>query len=304
MNRWWAKRTLRLWVALAITLLMIGATIWATMQLLADISGTASAWRIDLTTFAWFATAVSGFLISLIMLYRVGSALTLHYRVDRNALTIHWLGNTAVVPMNLITAVEPSVDVKQKPGLLTRFGYISGVGQAADEQILNFFSTQPAEQSLLLRTTGGSYVITPAQRDSFIQEVESRLNLGVVQVQSEGVVRSTRIAYDFWLNNAVRWALVVGLLLNFAVWGLIAWRYNQLPLEVPIRIDATGAVSGVEAREQLLALPLVGLLAWLINAGFGALVYRTSRAGAFALLIGSSVIQLFLAVAVWVVVRG
>ena len=297
MNRWRARRPLGVWLGLIVVLALWAGAVWATLYLADQLSGPPQNWPLTLSLFGLTLATLAGFALGGVLLYRVLSALTLSYRIDRNAVTIHWLGNTAVVPMNRIAAVEIGVQARRLPNLLARsFGYRRGVGETAAATPLFLFSTAPLDQSVILATDSSSYVISPANRDTFVQEVEDRRNLGIVQGQSEGVLRTSRLSYAFWTDNVVRLCLLLGLLFNLVLWGVLSARYTGLSETVALRFDATGTIVGNVPREQILVLPLIGLLAWLANAGLGVGVYRLSRVGAVLLLVGTIVVQSLLAV--------
>lgn len=297
MNRWRARRPLGVWLGLIVVLALWSGAVWATLRLSNQLSGPPQNWPLTLGLFGLTLGALAAFALGGVLLYRVLSALTLSYRIDRNAVTIHWLGNTAVVPMNRIEAVEIGVQARRLPNFLARsFGYRRGTGETTAGTPLFLFSTAPLGQSVTLVTNASSYVISPANRDAFVQEVEDRRNLGIVQGQSEGVVRTSRLSYAFWTDPGVRLCLALGLLFNLGLWAALSARYTGLSETVALRFDATGTIVGNVPREQILVLPLIGLLAWLANAGLGVGVYRLSRVGAMLLLVGTIVVQSLLAV--------
>lgn len=297
MNRWAARRSLGIWVGLLLVVALWGGAVWAGMSLAGQLQGSPKDWPLTLESFGLLLAALGGFSFGGIGLYRALSALTLYYRIDRNAVTIHWLGNTAVVPMDRITAVDIGVKAQRLPTIFSRsFGYRRGTAWSADDTPVYLFATTALPQTVILYTSSSAYAISPAKRDAFVQEVEGRRGLGIVQGQTEGVVRTTRVSYPFWTDRTVRACLALGLVLNLALWGILSSRYTQLAETVALRFDATGSPVSSVSREQVLALPLIGLLAWLANAGLGVGIYRLSRVGTVLLLVGAIVIQSLLAV--------
>ncbi len=299
MNRWAARRPFSVWGGLLLTVAMWAAAGWAAVQLADQLAGAPRDWPLTLRSFGLLVAVLIGLSLGAILFYRALSALLMRYQVDRNAVTVHWLGNRAVIPMDRIAAVTVGAPPMRLPWFGARLlGYNRGSGTTADGATVHLFAPGPLKEAVAVTLANGSiYVIAPAQRDSFVQEVEGRRGLGVVQGQAEGVVRTTRVSYPFWTDGLVRLMLMLGLLLNLALWGILSTRYSQIAALVSLRFDATGAAIGVVSREQLLALPLIGLLVWLANTAISLAVYRSSRVGALLLLIGSSVIQGLLAVA-------
>lgn len=305
MNRWKAKRSITVWLGLFGLLLAVAGTAWSGVQLATFLRGAPNQWTINVTTFGWWLGLIGGILLSGTLLYRVISALTLYYQVDRNAVTVHWFGNTSTIPMHAITAVSSETTLKQAAPLWRRLtGFVTGNGRTTNDQPLTFFSTASMKDAVLLQTANTSYVISPIKRDEFISEVEGRRNLGIVQLQQEGMVASRRVAYDFWADRGVRQSVALAFMLNLVLWGLVAWRYPNLASDIAMRFDANGTTMGVVPRPQILLLPLLGLLAWLVNLAFGVAMYRLSRVGALLLQVGAIIAQLLLIVAVWGMIRG
>ncbi|HEY1012163.1 MAG TPA: PH domain-containing protein [Herpetosiphonaceae bacterium] len=297
MNRWSSARSLGVWLSVLLMLgLWAGAAV-AAQTLAAQLAGPPGAWPITLRSFGLLLATLAGLSLGGVLLYRILSAWTLHYQIDRNAVTIRWLGNSWVVPMDRIAAIEVGLERARLPllGALS-FGYRRGVGRTAEGEPLHLFSAAPLSRSVILRTSGAAYAISPANRDAFVQEVEGRRGLGVVQSQAEGVARTKLVSYPFWTDRLVRGLLGAGLLFNLLLWAILSWRYAMLPPEVALRFDASGSAVGVAPREQLLALPLIGLLVLLANAAVGVWVHRFLRIGALLLLIGALMSQLLLAV--------
>lgn len=304
MNRWRARRPWGIWLGLLLALVAWAGAGWASLTVSRRLAGPPSDWPLTLGIFGLVVLTLTGFVVGGVVLYRVLSALTLHYRIDRNAVTIHWLGNTAVVPMNRIAGVTIGVQASRLPTMLARsFGYRRGIGRTADGTPLVLFSTAPLAQSIVLTTDTSAYVVSPHNRDGFVQEIEERRNLGIVQGQQEGVVRTSRLSYAFWTDPGIRISLALGLLFNLLLWAVLSARYTTLSDVLALRFDATGTIVGTVPREQILALPLIGLLVWLANAGLSMAVYRLSKVGAILLLVGAIVGQCLLAVSLWAAMR-
>ena len=300
MNHWAARRPLSVWIGLGITLVIWAGALWATWQLSTQLTGPPRMWPLTPSVFGVFLIAILGLILGGVLAYRTISALSLNYRIDRNAVTVRWLGNQAVIPMDRIQAVEIGLRAGARlPWFGTRvFGYKRGVGRVDSGEAVHLFATGSLHDAVTLVLPQSTYVITPVQRDAFVQEIEDRRGLGVVQSQSESVIRTTRVSYPFWTDRLVRMCFMIGFLLNLGLWGLISIRYTELAEFIYLRFDVTGAPIDLFPREQLLALPLIGLLTWLVNIGIGLVIYRMSRIGTLLLLIGASIIQVLLAVAI------
>jgi uncharacterized membrane protein len=93
--------------------------------------------------------------------------------------------------------------------------------------------------------------------------------------------------------------LLTGLLLCLALFGFLAFRFPVLPESVPLHFDAAGQPDRIGPRQGLFLLPLIGLLAWGINAVWGGVIYRRQRLAAYLLWGGAIAVQVIAGLALW-----
>ena len=92
-------------------------------------------------------------------------------------------------------------------------------------------------------------------------------------------------------DRLVHVLLVLGLLLNLALFAYIGWRYRALPEFLPLHFDALGQPDRLGVRSEILKLPAIGLLLLVLNSLFGLTIHRWEKLGAYLLLGVTTVVQ-------------
>lgn len=304
MRRWKSQPSVRRWVALALLLLLLAALAWLGLRIAGRLRGEPASWQIDLPLYGQVLALVALLLAAGGLAYRTAAAFTLGYEIDRNGMYVVWLGNRAVVPLEWVQSIDSGVTPVRMPlRWLQGLGYFWGQGRDSDERRLHLFTTMPPEQSLVVYTPDDVYVISPADRDAFVQDLEQRRNLGATKPLAAAVETSRIFLYDFWNDSTVRALLLVALGLNLLVLGVLASRYAALEPLVRMRFDAAGQVSDLRPRHQVLFLPLAALALSLLNMVLGLLFYRAQPVGARLLQGASVVVQILFGIAVLTIIR-
>ncbi len=295
---------MRLWVAAALLVIATLGAITLFTRVGMALARPPEQWPIDLDLFFQLLGGLLLLLAAGLVAYRVTAALTLGYGGDRNGFYIFWLGNRAVVPIAQIESVDSGAGAAERPGgLLQSIGYYYGPVSLPDGRQAQRFSTLPTARSLILHTPGNSYVISPENANSFVQELESLRRLGAIQQLSPGVEGGRMFFYAFWEDRVVRAALVVAVALSLALLGWLAAIYAGMPAMIDLRADAAGVGAALRPRHQVLFLPLAALAVLLINVGFGLSLYGRTPQGARLLQVASALVQILFAVAVLTIVR-
>ena len=222
-----------------------------------DSTGSADQWQINLELYGWIVLLLGLLLLTGMLIYRAIAAFTLAYELDRNGLYIVWLGNRAIVPLDQISRIDiGATGVRMPWRLLQGIGYYWGQGRTDDDKVAHLFSTRAPQASLLLNTDQASYVVSPDDRDTFIQELEQRRNLGSTKAMAPVVEAGRIFVYAFWADPTIRRLLILALFLNLLNLGLLMWRYPTLPGMLEMRFDALGNVSEYRPQFQILYIPL------------------------------------------------
>ncbi len=304
MRRWKPQRTGRLWVAIGLLAVTALGAIALFMLVGLALVRSPEQWPINLGLYLQLLGGLALALVAGMLAYRVAAALTLAYGVDRNGFYIFWLGNRVVVPLAQIESIDSGPGaIAGVGGLLRSVAYFYGQASLPEGKLIHRFATLPPGQALVLHTAGESYMISPDQADSFVQELEQRRRLGAIQQLSAGVEVGRMFFYAFWEDQVVRTALVVSIGLSLALLGWLAAIYPGLPALIDLRADAAGVAAGLAPRHQILFLPLAAVAILLINAAFGLSLYARTAVGARLLQIASAFVQLLFGVAVLTIVR-
>ena len=285
MKQWRTPQTFRTFFYPLLAVLLLGLAAFSALQIAPLVRGPVEQWP--------FGPRMLSFALGTLLLV-LGAALalwvavrerTLSYGVDRNAVMVVQRGWRYLIPLDRVVAVATcEVGTADKP--LRRFGRGSAL------------------QRVLVETNAVRYLLAMRDRDQFVQELESRRRLGVVQPQREGLYRTARFWPLFIGSAAIRRMLVLLVALNLGAWLLLAWRYQLLPETVPVRFDPIGGTAGTRARAYTLLLPAAASGVALLNALAALALVRRSRLAAELLMLGAVLVQLGLLAGTWFIVSG
>jgi hypothetical protein len=305
MRRWKPKLGTGLWVGVLLLLVALGGSIFFGVRLTAELLQPPELWPVNLALYTQFVGFVGALLATGLLTYRLAGALTLSYEMDRNGLYILWVGNRAVIPINQIANIDVGATGSVIPwNPLYRIGYFGGRGRNPQGNTLHMFTTLALSRSLLIHTDDNSYAISPADQDSFVQELEQRRRLGAVKPLAPAIEPGRIFLYAFWNDPVVRRALVVAFGLNLLLLGVLAWRYPDLAPAVAMRFDAAAQVTELRPRHQVLFLPMAAFGLSVLNTGLGLLVYRRSKTGAQLLQLGSVIVQVLFGIAMLTIIAS
>lgn len=279
--------------------LVVAGFVYVAQPLLQQMSGPPESWPINMALYWRGLLLLALLLAACLLLYRSAAAITLSYSVDRNGLYISWLGNRAVIPLDQIQTIEPSVAVRWLPlGPLQALGYYWGRARSKEGRLVHLFSTRAPRRSLAIHTTSGIYAISPADREAFVQDLEQRRNLGVTKTLTSTVEAGRMFQYAFWNDRTVRVLLLIAFALNLIIVAFLMARYPQLSSTVEMRFNASGQVAELRPRYQLLFLPMAAFGLSLLNIALGLFLYRRQQVGAQVLQGASVLVQVLFSIAV------
>ena len=224
------------------------------------------------------------------------------YSLDRNMLVIHWGPMEQIIPTGIIERVFTGDEVE---GCILFYGGIwpghcVGYGEVPGAGFTLFYATAPPRHQIYIVTSGLTYGISPADHQDFIESLRRRLEMGSTQVVEQSSKRPSFLSWDIWQDRLGLVLLATSFLTALALIGLLCFQFPALPRMVPLHFDATGYSDRLEAREQIFTIPLIGLLAMLLNGVLGGLAYRHERVVSYMLWGGAILIQ----VLIWVAAIG
>ncbi len=225
------------------------------------------------------------------------SLATSRYLLDRNALIVQWGPMEQTIPLHAIERVftgdELEAEVQLQggvwPGHWVGYGDIEGLGQAL------FYATHPPHEQIYLVTPGLVYGISPINTEAFLQSLHRRMQMGPTQVLEQTSRRPAVLEWPIWRDDLGLSLLGGGLLTLLVLVGFLSYRFPALPLLVPLHFNAAGVPDRFGPRSTLFIIPLIGLLAFLLNSGLGFLVYRWERMASYLLWAAA----IFVQVLVW-----
>jgi len=224
------------------------------------------------------------------------------YFLDRNALVIHWGPTEQTIPTGQIKRVLTGDEVEGRihfyggmwPGHCVGYGEVPGAGPVL------FYATVPPQYQIYIVTPGLTYGISPANPEAFLEALHRRLQMGPTQIVEQSSRRPGFLNWPIWRDRLGLALLAAGFLALLALIGYLCLRSPALPRLVPLHFDAAGNPDRLGSRGQVFIVPLIGLLALLLNGVLGGLAYRRERVASYLLWGGAVLIQ----VLVWTAAIG
>ncbi|NJN68775.1 MAG: hypothetical protein HC884_19775 [Chloroflexaceae bacterium] len=303
MQRWNTKPSPGPWIGLVLLIITAGGGIFLGLRLGPALLRPPEEWAVDLALYGELVAVVCLTILAGVLAYRVAGGLTMGYTMDRNGIYIHWLGNRAVIPIDDIEQIDSGDRHARIPlSFLQGVGYYWGQGRTSKGQRLHLFSTLPPDKCLILHTSNDAYAVSPARRDTFVQNLEQRRRIGAVKPLSHAQQPGRMVFYAFWSDPVVRWSILLAFGLNLLLLGILAGFYPELAANIPMRFDPTGQVAELRPRHQVLFLPLAATGLLLLNTALGLALYRREETGARLLQVASVLAQVLFSVAVFAII--
>lgn len=224
------------------------------------------------------------------------------YLLDRNALVIRWGPAEQTIPAGNIERVLTGDEIEGYirfhggiwPGHCVGYGEVPGAGPAL------FYATVPPRRQIYVVTPGLTYGISPANREGFLESLRTRLEMGPTQIVEQSSRRPAFLDWPLWRDRLGLALLAAGFLALLALIGYLCFQFPALPRLVPLHFNVVGNPDRLGHRGQIFVLPLIGLLALLLNGALGWLAYRRERMASYLLWGGAILIQ----VLVWTAAIG
>lgn len=277
------RRGLRIGLGLIIFIFLVDAgLIWL-----------AASRPLGLGTFLIALTVLLGSGILGLMIYWIYSLTHSGYSLDRNTLTIRWGPAEQMIPTAEIERVFTGAELEDPaqfqggawPGHWVGYGAVPGVGQAL------FYATVPPEEQIYVATPGLVYGISPANHEEFLESLCTRLQMGPTQITEQSSKRPAILDWPIWQDRLGLLLLGSGMLILLALFGWLCFQFPKLPLLIPLHFDATGIPDRLESRSHIFIIPLIGLLALLLNGVLGGLAHGREKIASQLLWSGAILIQ-------------
>lgn len=249
-------------------------------------------------------------LISLVLIGYIGlrtrRVFTLEYWVDRDAVTLVWGSTRQIIPLAQIERIIESPTAQ--PTLPARPWHWPCMNrrriQSSELGVVNAYATRPLNEQIVLVTAGESYSLSPADRQGFLQALQERFALGAGRTLQAELRRAPVWTWPLWRDRGALFLIGAGLLGVLVMFGVLCFRYPALSSDLPLHFDAAGLPDRIAPKSGLFALPVIGLLIWLLNTAAGVWLYRHVQQGAAYLLWGGALtVQGLASMALFILMR-
>lgn len=242
--------------------------------------------------------------ITLTALYWAIIALRLHYHLNRNGLSIQWGLNQQRIPFDTIEKIIPGQTLSSIPGFrgLNIAGLQFGRADLSDYGPVKVKATAPLADSLLVVTTGQSYLISPRSPEGFVKAWQARQSLSPTQIWSAGMQRSWPLSSPL-LNDRLTWwllGLAVGIYLFH--FGYLTLNFGDLPSSLPIHFNTLGQADRIADKSALFTLPVAGAIVLILNSVLGGVLHYRDKLAAYLLWASAIVMQLCLWIALLTII--
>jgi len=233
--------------------------------------------------------------------YRAYALARANYLLDRNTLRLVWGLRIEEIPVTDVEWVRPITSMAV-PVSLPWFrlpGGILGTTRQSDLGKIEFLASE-ARTLVLVATARQVFAISPENPVEFATAFQKTIEMGSLQrLQGHSQFPSFVVARA-WENPLVRYLWLAGVFLNI---GLLAWLTVLIPTlkRVSLGFGPTGAPLVPVAGSQLILLPLLSALLFVIGWLSGLFFYRKPEQQVLALVVWASgvVSALFFLIAVF-----
>jgi hypothetical protein len=201
------------------------------------------------------------------LLLRMHTLLTTRYMLSRGGLELRWGLRHEVIPMPEIVWIRPVSEFKSKLPLpaLSLPGVYFGKKQVRGLGTVEFAATD-RRQFLLVACHERYFVISPQEEHVFLDLFERLTELGSLESFAPLSEGFGSLWNRVWRDLTARRLILGGLAANVVLLVLALALASLQP-------SVTWATLEIVPSQRLLLLPLLGLLAWLVDVCAGAVFY-------------------------------
>jgi len=253
----------------------------------------ASAWGFwSLTNSQVGPSYVTYLLISLITVtplplfaYRLYALIRADYYIDRDSLAAIWGLRVEDIPLIDIEWVRPASDLTN-PLALPRFrlpGAVLGTRRHPDLGLVEFIASD-SHNLILIATSKRVFAISPENPSALVQTFARAIELGSLTPAEPVSVYPSFIITQAWESPLAKFLWMSGLFLNL---GLVIWVGILIPAlqQIPFGFDATGSPNIFVPSTQLILLPLISTLMYILGIIAGLYFYRWDKQRILAFIV-------------------
>lgn len=253
-------------------------------------------------TFATFGGDVLGvalLLLSAQFLYWAYSLYELRYAVDDEFLVIIWGLTRVVVPVQQIQRIvlgqkfgEPRLRGLSWPGYHIGRGRVARIGE-----VLFYSAHQSAKDLVYLSTADTTFGLSLADPHGLARAIQVAQERG--PQESAASVAQYRAIPEMGIlaDEAALLLGLVGLVAFLLAAGYIYYRYQALPVSLPLDFPPVSAAQRIGQRSELIQLPITAFIWLLLGYGLAAWARPRLRTVCYSLLAGTAFVECLYAVA-------
>src|SRR5215216_5215061 len=217
--------------------------------------------------------------------YRAYALLRADYYIDRDSLAMLWGLRIEDIPLTDIEWVRPASDLTSPLSLprLRLPGAVLGTRRHPDLGLVEFIASS-SRNLILIATSKRIFAISPQNAAGLVQTFARATEMGSLMPTAAKSVYPSFIITQAWESPIARFLWISGLLLNL---GLIAWVGILVPSlsRIPFGFNPFGAPSETASSTQLILLPLVSGLMFILGVTAGLYFYRWDRQRPLAFIV-------------------
>jgi Bacterial PH domain/Protein of unknown function (DUF1648) len=175
------------------------------------------------------------------------------------------------------------------PGYNLTRGYLRGYGD------LRSFTTAEFNYSVLVCAQRHVFALSPVRADEFISLLRERAALAACLGETAQQISSSSrwdVIAGLFTDTRTRVLTFSGLVLNVALFAVLAFSYSRLPGQIPVHFNAMGQPDIIGETFQIFKLPAFGLVVWSLNTIIALGLLRRERFVSYLLLGSSAFVQL------------
>jgi hypothetical protein len=227
--------------------------------------------------------------------YRAYALLKADYYIDRDSLAILWGLRIEDIPLTDIEWVRPASDLTTPLSLprLRMPGAVLGRRRHSDLGGVEFIASS-TRNLILIATSRHVFAISPRDAAALVRTFARATELGSLMPTEAKSVYPSFLITQAWESPVARFVWMSGILLNL---GLIGWVGILIPSlsKIPLGFDPFGVPNQTASSSQLVLLPLVSTLLFIIGITAGLYFYRWERQRPLAFIVWvSSTLSAFL----------
>ena len=234
-----------------------------------------------------------GFLIPVaIVLYRIYGLIASRYQITRSAILLKWGLRSETIPLSDINWIrrpeEMTVEVPWPP--LPMPGAYVGSVRTDDQSAIDFMASD-VNKMIFIGTTDQIYGISPSDPELFFQGFERVLQMGTLSDAERMTIRPADWVTASYGNRIARYSLFLSLILLLLLSLWIGFRITATET-VRLGFTAAGTPNRPIPARNILILPVLAAVFWLVNLIFGIQLYKSQslRRSAELLWAGSPLI--------------